>query len=98
MSYTETKSWTNTLDWSNCDILWEDFTQRIDTDLDSNIIKKKAVSYIGVQKFRNGLSRKLLRQFTAKTRKIRTSIKKAERAKDHEITRQAQWYLNFHKK
>lgn len=97
MRYVESNSWTNTLDWSDCDILWEDFTYSSE-NLRSTNVKKKAITYIGVQKFRKGISRKLLRQFVAKTRKIRNSAKKAERAKDHEITKQVNWYLNFCKK
>ena len=47
--------------------------------------KRLAAYYIGEDKFQNGLTKGLLRRILAKARKIRTSIKKEERAKDRHL-------------
>ena len=47
--------------------------------------KRLAAFYIGEENFKNGLTKGLLRRILAKARKIRTSIKKEERAKDRQI-------------
>jgi hypothetical protein len=47
--------------------------------------KRLAAFYIGEEKFRNGLTKGLLRKILAKAHKIKNSIKKEERAKDRHI-------------
>ena len=47
--------------------------------------KRLAVFYIGEEHFKNGLTKSLLRRVLAKAKKMRTSIKKEERARDRHI-------------
>jgi hypothetical protein len=94
MSY-ETLSRT---DWSDWEYLWEDFSQSANSRIRRGNLKKKAVRYMKKDEFRNGLTRKVIRHIIAKSRKIRRSARKADRAIASCVARQAGWYMNLHKK
>ena len=87
MGYVETNiSQTNTdVDWFDSDIIWEDFTQKLIQAKRHGMLKRKAAGYLKYQYKERDLLKK--------TRKIRRSSEKTERARGAQLTRLANWYL-----
>lgn len=88
---------TTDFDWTDIDILWDEFTTTTKMAMKPGNLKKKAAFYLGANNLRY-LDRKTIRELSSKKRKIRKSSRKKDRARSHALTNQINWYLNFFKK
>jgi len=74
-----------TNNWFDSDIIWEDFTQKAKQVRKHGGLKRRAAGYLK--------NRYTERDLIKKTRKIRRSSEKVERARGSQLTRLANWYL-----
>lgn len=74
-----------TNNWFDSDIIWEDFTQKAIQVKRHGGLKRRAAGYLK-DHYRE-------RDLIEKTRKIRKSSEKIERARTLQLTRLANWYL-----
>ena len=78
-----------TNNWFDSDIIWEDFTQKAIQVKRHGGLKRQAASYLK-DHYRE-------RVLIEKTRKMRRSSEKVERARGAQLTRLANWYLMLYK-
>ena len=83
-------------DWELILSLWEDFAQEPNTINLTHALKRKAAVYLGTD-IGKKLTRNEFRTLLAKANKMKTSNKKEERQRGHELAKQVQWAYNFHK-
>lgn len=82
------------IDWTDIDILWDDFATTTKMAMRPGNLKKKAAYYISATNL-NYLDRRTVRELSNKKRKLRRSFRKIERARSHALAKQINWYLNF---
>lgn len=82
------------IDWTDIDVLLDDFTNITKTKMQSGKLKKQAALYLGFTHL-DYLDRKSVKKLSGKKKKLRRSIRKTERAKSHALVKQINWYLEF---
>jgi hypothetical protein len=86
----------NKHDWQQISDIWENYCSIGNVDIKTSAIKQLAAEYLDTD-ISKKLSRQEFRALLAKADKMKTSVKKEERAKGQELAKQIQRAFNLYK-